>query len=134
MLKLCLLSVIAGIFWGTWPLVMNRSGLSGNVSSAVFAGVAFLAVLPLAIKSGWVAQSANLKLAVLAGILGALGLIAFNRMLATASIDRVGMLFVIMILTQTAIPSVYQLTISGFSASKAAGFIAAIIAAILLTR
>lgn len=35
--ELQLRAVIAGVLFAVWPLVMNRSGVSGNLASGAFA-------------------------------------------------------------------------------------------------
>ncbi len=41
-------AIVAGVFFGIWPLLMNKSGLSGNVSSAVFGLGVLMIVAPFA--------------------------------------------------------------------------------------
>ena len=132
--KLQIFSVLAGICFGIWPLFMNRSGLTGNVSSAAFCLVALIGVLPFAIKSGSNSlATASWLMVVLAGLFGALGLLFFNGMLAKASMKTVGSLFVLMTVVQIAIPAIYQVIITGrLPLGKLTGFIAAVIAALLL--
>lgn len=127
-------ALLAGVCWGIWPLMMNRSGLHGNVSSAVFALVALLAVSPFAFRElGGIAANVSWGLSIAAGVIGGAGLLFFNGMLAKAAPDKVASLFVLTITMQIAIPALYQLvTGGGLTASKAVGFIAAAIAAFLL--
>lgn len=127
-------AILAGVFFGMWPLLMNRSGLAGNLSSAVFAGIAFITVLPFALKEGLHSfQTATVSLAVAAGVCGAIGLLAFNGMLARVSKERVGTMFVLMILVQVTVPIIYQAVMTGdYSAKRVVGSIAALIAVILL--
>lgn len=40
---------LAGVFFGLWPLFMNRSGLTGNISAAVFTVGVFVIVSPFAL-------------------------------------------------------------------------------------
>ncbi len=134
MSDLVIKAVLAGIFFGVWPLFMNRSGLGGNVSSAVFALIVFIMVFPFAIKSiGFSLPAGNWLMVVLAGIFGALGLLSFNGMLAGVSSERVGSLFVVMIIVQIAIPAIYQVFMTGeLPVTKAMGFILAVGAAFFL--
>jgi len=46
MMEFVIKAGLAGVFFGIWPLVMQRSGMQGSSSSMIFAGVAFLAVAP----------------------------------------------------------------------------------------
>ncbi|MGE5297781.1 MAG: hypothetical protein ACM3KM_01310 [Acidobacteriaceae bacterium] len=112
---------------------MNRSGLPGSVSSAVFSGVVFLFVVPFALKGGVATLDANWVMAIGAGVVAAVGVLQFNGMLAKAIPQNVGTLFVLMIVVQVAIPAIYQVVMTGLTVTKAAGFLAAIVAAILLS-
>jgi hypothetical protein len=128
-------SVIAGILFGLWPLLMNRSGLSGNLITFVFAAVVLLCVLPFAASSLHDIGNAHWVWAVGGGILGAIGLIAFNTVLSKATPQTVGTFFVLMIIVQTAIPAVYQgIMNGGLPFTKIAGFVFAGIAAFLLLK
>lgn len=127
-------AVLAGVAFGIWPLLMNRSGLGGNTSAAVFSGLAFLVVLPFAIREGGLAFNPTMvTFAIGAGIAGGLGLLAFNGMLATATPAQVGRLFVIMILVQVAVPAIYQVIMDGgVSLKEGVGLGFALMAALLL--
>lgn len=130
------MAMLAGLFFGIWPLFMNRSGHTGNVSSAVFCVATFIVVLPFAVKSilgGAPLVSANWLMVLGAGFFGALGLLAFNYMLAGATKEAVGSLFIIMVMVYVAVPALYQIIVTGgLPLTKLAGFIAAAIAAYLL--
>lgn len=133
--KVLLLMVLTGIVWGTWPMLMQRSGLGGNISSAVFAGVAFLCVVPFALRQG-VGQLAqtNWKLALVAGILGGIGLLMFNGGLAQTSANKVGTAVITMTLVQIAVPALYQVVMTGeLSLKKVAGALTAIATVKLLS-
>lgn len=129
-------AMLAGVAWGIWPLVMNKSGLNGNVSSAAFSVVVLLSVLPFALGSmGGALATANWTAVIIAGLCGAGGMLMFNGMLAKATPQNVGVLFVTMMVVQMAIPALYQVVKDGnLSVSKAIGFAAAFVAAVLLTR
>ena len=132
-------AVVAGLFFGAWPLLMNRSGMSGNVASLVFSAVVLLCVIPFALRpimSGSVdLAQASWAMAILAGVAAAVGMMVFNGMLAKATPQSVGTLFVLMILVQTTVPVVYDTVMNGgISLTKAAGFVLAAAAAFLLAR
>jgi len=133
--ELVLRSVIAGIMFGLWPLMMQRSGLQGNVSSIIFAGAAFLTVLPFAARTGIAPamQNTNVALGLAAGIIGGVGLLFLNGMLARVSVNKVGAMFAIMILVQLTIPVVYQFVITGnYPAKQIIGALLAVISVLLL--
>ncbi|MDO8669677.1 MAG: hypothetical protein Q7K65_05280 [Candidatus Buchananbacteria bacterium] len=134
-------AVLAGILFGFWPLLMNRSGLVGNISALAFTFVAGICILPFALWSighsfpiaNWTFPVANWTLVILAGLFGAFGLLLFNGVLAKVTPGRVSALFVLMIVVQIAVPALYQVIMSGgLTISKGLGFVAAIIAAFLL--
>ncbi len=137
--SLSIKAMLAGLFFGLWPILMNRSGLGGNVSSLVFTSMVLLIVAPFAIASimgnGTSFSSVNWAIAVASAVAGAVGLLVFNSMLAKATPQAVGTLFVLMIVVQTMVPAIYQTLITGtLSLPRAAGFLMAIGAAFLLTR
>lgn len=135
--RLQVMSLLAGLFFGLWPLLMSRSGLSGNVSSMAFAGLVFIFVTPFAIGNIASIDASSVKwtLVVGAGLLGAVGVMCFNGMLAGAERKDLGTLFVLMIVVQTAVPTVYDAIINrGMSPTKGAGVLLAAIAAVLLCK
>ena len=137
--SLPLKAAIAGVFFGLWPLFMNRSGLSGNVSSMVFTAVVLICVTPFALRhiAGGTENFAQVSwtMAAAAGIAGAIGVMAFNGMLAQATPQSVGTLFVVMIVVQTTVPAIYSAVMNGeVTLTKATGFVFAGLAAVLLTR
>jgi len=128
-------SVVAGILFGIWPLLMNRSGLSGNLGTFVFAAAVLLCVFPFAVSSLQSIGTANWIWAVAAGILGAIGLIAFNTVLSKTTPQTVGTFFVLMIVVQTVVPAIYQAIMNGgLPFSKIVGFVFAAVAAVLLLK
>jgi len=130
-------AILAGLFFGVWPLLMNRSGLTGNVSSAVFSGVVFLGVLPLALYNlnTTSLMQANWKFALLAGIAGTIGILAFNGGLAKSTPETVSTFLVLMIVVQVVVPAVYQVILNGgINSAKLIGFVSASVAAYFLSK
>ena len=128
-------ALLAGLFFGLWPLFMNKSGLNGNVSAMAFSGLVLVFVSPFALSN--IGDLSNIKwlMVVGAGLFGALGVMSFNGMLAKATPQAVSTLFVLMIVVQTAIPAVYQVIMNGgLSLTKGLGFALAAIAAVLLVK
>ena len=127
-------AIVAGLLFGTWPLMMQRTGLDGNVSSAVFAGTAFILVFSFALREGFASLTqANLPLAFAAGVVGGIGLLFFNGMLFKISLEEVASMFLLMIMVQISVPVIYHSYQTGdFSPRKLAGFGAAFVAAWLL--
>ncbi|MFZ2522588.1 MAG: hypothetical protein WAX44_03705 [Minisyncoccia bacterium] len=130
-------AILAGLFFGVWPLLMNRSGLGGNISAAVFSGTSFLLVLPLALSgaSATLFTSAKWLYALTAGLAGAIGVIAFNGGLAKSTPQNVGSFFVMMMCVQIAVPVANHIASNGgLSVRNAFGFFFAFIAAYLLSK
>ena len=128
-------SIIAGVLFGIWLLFINRSGLTGNVASFVFASVVLLSVSPFAVSNLSQIGNSYWIWAVAAGIIGAAGLLLFNNVLSKATPQSVGILVVLMILIQTVVPAVYQVIMIGeISMTKLAGFVLAVVASFLLVK
>lgn len=128
-------SIIAGVLFGIWPLVMNRSGLAGNLSSFVFASVVLLSVFPFAVSNLSDIGNSYWLWAVAAGVIAAFGLLLFNNVLSNSTPQSVGILVVLMILVQTVVPAVYQVIMNGeISMTKLTGFVLAVVASFLLVK
>ncbi len=125
-------AILSGIFFGAWPLLMNRSGLNGNVSAFVLTSIVLICVFPFAFGSMGTIFSANWVMVIGAGILGAAGGILFNGMIVKAVPENLGSLFVLMLIVQIAVPAIYQVAVGGITAAKGIGFILAAVAALLL--
>ena len=105
-------ALLAGVFFGIWPLFMNRSGLPGNASAMVFALgsgllVAWFGIFELRATTVSIAWTMVLA----ACVTGAAGLVNFNTMLYKSTPQEVGSLFVTMIMVQIAVPLIYQIVI-----------------------
>ncbi len=74
----------------------------------------------------------NWLLVVSAGLLGAIGMLALNGMLAKATPQNVSTLFILMLIVQVVAPAVYQVVVGGLTLAKGVGFVLAAIAALLL--
>lgn len=133
--ELFLKAMFAGIFFGIWPLLMNKSGMTGNVATALFTLVCCVIVVPFALNGfeDMAMQNARWSFVVGAAVFGAIGLLLFNGMLAKATSQNVATLFVIMIVAQIMVPTLYQILVGGgVTVSKGFGLIFAVIAALLL--
>jgi VIT1/CCC1 family predicted Fe2+/Mn2+ transporter len=119
-----------------WPLFMNKSGLSGNMSSICFSSAALLGMLPFAFYSnGLSIPTANWTVVILAGICGTIGMLLFNGVLATTTVKDIGTLFVLMTVSQVVVAVSYQSFMSGhLPIDKIVGYIAATTAVYLLLR
>ncbi|MBL7022317.1 hypothetical protein ISR92_03310 [Patescibacteria group bacterium] len=128
-------AILAGMFFGAWPLLMNRSNLNASVSAVVFSIVVLVIVFPFSVSNWANLTNINWTMAVLAGIAGAIGLLLFNSMLSKATIETVGTLFVLSLVAQITVSSVYKVLMSGdISLAKGVGFALAALSAVLLTK
>jgi hypothetical protein len=126
-------SIIAGVFFGIWPLLLNRSGLNGNIATLVYVFVVLVCVIPFSLTRLVEISSAHWIYVVGAGIFGAIGLLLFNDVVAKATVKNIGLLFVLMLIAQTVVPAAYQSFVSdGISFQRLLGYLFAIISAILL--
>lgn len=130
-------SVLAGIFFGLWPLLLNRSGLNGNFASVIFAGIGFIFILGVSIFTNSIQSSSNPNwyMVMAAGIASAMGVLLLNSVLAKISPANVSTIFVLMLIVQISIPAIYQVIVSGsLSIQKTVGFILAGVTAWLLIK
>lgn len=127
-------AVIAGVFFGMWPLLMKRSGLGGNLSAVAFTGIAFLILLPFALTEGFQSlREAALPFVVASGVCGAIGFTNFSGLITLTPRERLGSMIVIMILTQIAVPVIYEAVVTAdYSLKKILGTLMAFAAAVLL--
>ncbi len=135
--NLYVLSVFAGVFFGLWPLLLNRSGLNGNVASVIFSGIGLICVSVFAFAIGKMSIPAhtNWWLAIAAGAASAIGVLIFNNVLAKSSPLNVATLFALTLVVQIAVAAIYQVIVSGnLSITKGLGFIFAGVTAWLLLK
>lgn len=133
--ELLVRAIVSGVMFGVWPLVLSRSGLNGNVSTAIIAVIGLTIVSTFAVRdfdpvkfleSRWL-------LWLLAGVLAGCAIMIFNGGLAVAG-DDVAMFFVVNLIMQITVTAIYDAFVKGPSASKIVGFILVGIAAYLFKR
>lgn len=127
-------AVAAGICFGAWPILMNRSHLNGYISPAPIGLVLFVGSLPLALLNfGKIRPDTVWTLAIVAAILILLGNFPFAAMLEKAPRSVVSSLIVLMVVTQIVVPALYQIFLTRkITVSQVAGFTAAALAAFFL--
>ena len=127
-------AVLAGVMFGCWPLFISKSGLSGS-SVTLFGGiVTFMFVAPFALMNGISLSGSRWWIIIITGIMAGIGCLAFNDMMVKAKPASGPLFFIIMLVVQTMMPAVYHIVINQqFSIKTIAGFIAAIVACILLS-
>jgi hypothetical protein len=130
-------AMVAGIGFGIWPILMNLSGLRGNLMSAVYGIACLVFILPFALRDGVTTAQlagANWWAIVPAAMIGTIGLLSFNAGLAKSTPQTVGTFFVMMILVQIATPAIYHVVRNGLSTYKLIGFMFAVVAAYFLNK
>ena len=113
---LYLKAILAGLCFGLWPLFMNKSGLNSVEASAALSLflLRWQMVLP-------------------ACLFDALGLLALNSLLSSASSAQAGSAFVIVTVVQVAVPAAYLAMLAGgLTPRSGIGLVAAAIAVYLL--
>ena len=134
------MAALAGMFFGIYPLFLNRSGLTGVWPVALFSALVLTGTLSVALYG----DSATLQtiglfgwaMLLSAGIFGTFGMLAFCKMIAEALPKDIGMLIALMTIVQIAVAAIYQAVMSGgqMSIDKIGGYVAAGVAAYLLLR
>lgn len=126
-------AILAGLLFGIWPLLMNKSGLTGNMSSLVFTAFAILTVAPFAMNEGFGSlRTAAPIFFISAGIVAGIALLLFNGMLSQATPKQVSSLFLISLMAQIVSPAIYHMYQNGIEPKKLAGITLAVLASILL--
>jgi hypothetical protein len=127
-------AVAAGICFGIWPLLMNKSGLNSAEASAALSLFLLAVVSPFLLINGLPQLSAvRWELALPACLFDALGLLALNSLLSSASGTEAGRAFVIVTVVQVAIPAMYLAVLAGgLTLRSVTGLAAAVIAVYLL--
>lgn len=129
-----LLSAVAGICFGLWPLVMNRLRLDPFVTVIIFLAGSLIIASPVAFFANWSGISGGqLKIAAVACAISAVGTICFNRMLATTTVGEVANMLLLMLVVQVAVPAAVLLR-NGASMRQVAGLGAAVVAIVLLGK
>ncbi len=126
--------ILAGFFFGAWPLFMNRSGLSGILSSLILCGLITLFLLPLSINEFKNIENANWVMVLSASAFSALGMILLGKGLFSANQNNVSSLFITLMVAQATVPAVYKIILTGgnITIKQILGFATAIMTAILL--
>jgi drug/metabolite transporter (DMT)-like permease len=134
--SLKMMAIVAGLSFGAWPIFMNKSGLNGFISAAVFAGAASICIIPFALyENGFAIPKANWTMVAIAVFIGALGLIMFNGMLAKSPALNIGNLIIITTLMQVVMAASYQIYMSGqITLDKICGYALATAGAYILLR
>jgi len=114
--------VITGLCFGAWPLIMNKSGLTGNTSSLILTLVVLVVVGSVAIGDIGKISGANWWAVIIASVLSAIGLLALNGGLAVVTPQQVGVFLILMTLIQISTAALYHVFQNGVTIDKLVGF------------
>ncbi|HZC97897.1 MAG TPA: hypothetical protein VE267_17545 [Bradyrhizobium sp.] len=131
---LYLKAILAGLCFGVWPLFMNKSGLNSVEASAALSLFLLAIATPFLLVNG-VQQLSTIRwqMVLPACLFDALGLLALNSLLSSASSAQAGSAFVIVTVVQVAVPAAYLALLGGgLTPRSGMGLVAAAIAVYLL--
>lgn len=135
----------SGIAFAIYPIMLMRTGLSGNANTAAWCLLTFIgAALCVIMEGGTSFNGINWLYLVGAGVVGVLALILLNGMFSrvwTLSIPvevrtaKSAQLFMVMLISQVAVVGAWKMwAAGGFSLRDLAGYVAATIAIHLLVN
>jgi hypothetical protein len=127
-------AILAGLCFGVWPLFMNKSGLNSVEASAALSLFLLAIATPFLLVNG-VQQLSTIRwqMALPACLFDALGLLALNSLLSSASSAQAGSGVVIVTVVQVAVPAAYLAMLAGgLTPRSGMGLVAAAIAVYLL--
>lgn len=128
-------AILAGLLFGIYPLFLSKSRISGNVMGATFSLVVCLTILPFALGEMKELAMTNWRMLIGAGIVSAMGLMCMTSYLALPDQRQIGLLIILMIITQATVTAVYQVYMDkGISLTRILGFISAAVAIVLLNK
>ncbi len=128
------LAILSGVCFGTWPLFLNKSGLSGNASAFVYTFLCLLVLFPFAISEMKNIGNTNWLMMIAAAVIGAMGVKFFSGMLAVTTAKDTSLMFIVMICVQISVPAIYNIYLErGISPMRGLGLALAFAAAIVLT-
>ncbi len=127
--------LVAGLFFGIWPLIMNRSGLGGVQSAIIFSTCAAVIIIAFGgMTQGFNFTGAKFSYVFIASCFGGAGLIFLSIGLAHTSPKQVSKLFLIMVIAQIVVPATYHAFVNGgLDVRTGLGITTALVTAFLLT-
>ena len=132
-LELNLKLIVAGVVFGLWPLVLNRTGVGGNTATAILTAIICLMALPFALRSGIPSQGVAWGLLIVCGLLWGFGTLLYNDVLVRAPKEVLGTSIILMLVMQAVAPVLYHVTVNaGVTLKQAIGIGAAFVAVVML--
>ena len=125
--------LFAGLFFGAWPILMNRCGLKANIFTVMAVIFTLIFVFPQAFRELDCLYVVDWRFAMGAFVTGTIGVILFNNVASSVSKKEIGYLFVVMAMVQISVPAINSIVMNGgFTSKKILGLCCAFAAAILL--
>jgi drug/metabolite transporter (DMT)-like permease len=137
MKNLQILAAIAGICFGLWPIVANKSGVKPYGAALIISAVGFIFIIPMCMMTGGIQsiKMGNWKMLILAGVISTVGFLCINESMSKVDVKRVSELIMILLLVDAVVQGGnHLLTNGGLSLSKLAGFLLGGIAIWLLIK
>jgi drug/metabolite transporter (DMT)-like permease len=128
-------AALAGICFGIYPILLNRSGLSGYASATAFTFIVFLTVAPFSLFGRSEYTGAHWLMMAGSGVVSGIGMIFLTKILSGTTPQQVPALVVMMTIVQIVVTALYQVLASKtLSPSKGIGFALAVGAVIFLSK
>lgn len=128
-------AVLAGLMFGIYPLLLNKSKLGGNIMAAVFTFAVFMFIFPFATGQIKNLAGADWRMLLGSAAVSAIGMMCMTSYLASSSQSSVGLLVILMVVIQAIVTACYQIAMDrGVSLAKVVGFGCATAAIILLNK
>lgn len=128
-------ALLAGIFFGIYPLFMNKSGLHGSATAFAFGIGLFLLAAPFAFMSSSNAADIKWPLVIFFVILACTGVLMYTSAIASVDKKDVSTLIMLLVISQTVVATgMYAMLNSSLSPMKFTGFILAGVAAVMLIK
>ena len=124
-----------GIFFGSWPLIANVTGLKGNASVFYYGLVGLLISLPITWKDLPTIGQARWGLGIIAGSVAVCGSLLFNDLISKVPKHEISTLIVVALITNAIIQGInHAVRNGGLSADRGWGFVLAAAAIYFLLK
>jgi drug/metabolite transporter (DMT)-like permease len=128
-------AILAGIFFGFYPLMLKHSKLGGNMTALLFSLAVFIVIIPFAWKEMATLPNTFWPPIIGAGVVSAFGMLCMVSMIAETPQKNVGILMLSVMVTQAVVTVLYQVVLDrGITLTKVIGFACAGIAIVLLNK
>jgi drug/metabolite transporter (DMT)-like permease len=132
------LSVIAGIAFGLWPMLMRKGNVGGLMQSLILSSFTVITVVVLNIL--YPPQALNVKplFAIAGGIVATIGVVFYTTALSKANELKINLSTIVLlqIIMQVMVPVLFQVILDGvgISKEKLAGIFFGVLAIICLVK